>query len=371
MIQNKQRAPVRWPLLVLFCAITISTVLIGTLYYKYQRKNLLIEKQQEFSSISYLKIRQITQWRLDRINEGRFLGENTLLVKKFSEYLNNPSDLALREDIIQTLKSLTENFDYKNALLIENNGSVRLAYPDVDTIIGDHLKPLLPGIIKQREIVLTDLHKTNMVSFVHLDLVVPLIDRSKNDTLVFGLLELRVDPSQVLYPLIQSWPAPSRSAETVLLRREGGEIVYLNEVRHLKNSELTLKKPITTEKLAGALAVQGITGTIDGVDYRNVPVVAAMNKIPGTQWYMVAKMDRAEILSTMTYQMKMFVIILVLIIIAAGSFLAFVLRNQRVTFYREKYETELDRLALVKHFDYILKFANDIIILVDKVSQNR
>jgi PAS domain S-box-containing protein len=366
MIQNKQRAPVRWPLLVLFCAITISTVVIGIIYYNYQRKNLLIEKQKEFSSISYLKIRQITQWRLDRINDGRFLGDNTLLQRKFSEYLNNPSDLSLRKDIVQTLKSLTENFDYKNALLIENDGNVRLAYPAEDTIIGDHLKPLLPGIIKQREIVLTDLHKTNLVSFVHLDLVVPLIDRSKNDTLVFGLLELRVDPSQLLYPLMQSWPAPSRSAETILLKREGDEIVYLSQVRHLKNSELTLKKPITTEKLPGALAVQGITGTIDGVDYRNVPVVAAMNKIPGTQWYMVAKMDKGEILSTLTYQMKMFVIILVLIIITAGSFLAFILRNQRVAFYREKYEDELDRLALVKHFDYILKFANDIIILIDK-----
>ena len=101
--------------------------------------------------------------------------------------------------------------------------------------------------------------------------------------------------------------------------------------------------------------MKGITGTIDGIDYRNVPVVAAMNKIPGTPWYMVAKMDRDEILSELTYQMKMIIIILILIIITSGSFLGFLIRNQRVAFYREKYEAELDRLALVKHFDYILK----------------
>ena len=44
----------------------------------------------------------------------------------------------------------------------------------------------------------------------------------------------------------------------------------------------------------------------------------------------------------------------------------FLIRNQRVRFYREKYENELAHLALVKHFDYILKFANDIILLLDK-----
>jgi PAS domain S-box-containing protein len=114
------------------------------------------------------------------------------------------------------------------------------------------------------------------------------------------------------------------------------------------------------------MAVGGITGTIDGIDYRNVRVVAAMNKIPGTAWYMVTKMDRDEILSALTYQMKMILIILILVIITSGSFLAFIIRDQRVAFYREKYEAELNRLALVKHFDYILKFANDIILLIDR-----
>ena len=49
-----------------------------------------------------------------------------------------------------------------------------------------------------------------------------------------------------------------------------------------------------------------------------------------------------------------------------GLFLGFLLWNQRVLFYRERYESELNRLALFKHFDYILKFANDIIFLLDK-----
>jgi len=80
---------------------------------------------------------------------------------------------------------------------------------------------MLHGIIEQREVVLTDLHKANLARFVHLDLIVPLIDHSRNDNPVIGLLALRIDPQQILYPLLQSWPTSSKSAETLLLGRMG------------------------------------------------------------------------------------------------------------------------------------------------------
>ena len=366
MITQGKKPPVVWPLVVLFFLITVSTIIIGFVYYNYQKKTILTEKQQELSAISYLKIRQITQWRMERIGDGKFLGDNLLLVRNFSEFLKNPDKQSLRSEIQQSLKSLTETYDYKSVLLVDTAGNTRVAFPNQDTLIGYHLRPMLLGIIKQRGIVLTDLHKANLARFVHLDLIVPLIDRSKNDSLVLGLLALRIDPQQVLYPLLQSWPTPSKSAETLLIRRDGDEIVYLNELRHMKNTSLILKKPASAENLPAAMATNGFTGTIEGIDYRHVPVVAAMNKIHGTPWYMVAKMDRDEVLSSLNSQIRMIVIILILTILTSGSFLGLLIRNQRVIYYRERYENEVDRLALIKHFDYILKFANDFILLIDK-----
>ena len=366
MITQRKKPPDVWPLVVLFFMITVSAIVIGFVYYNYQKKALLTESQQELSAISYLKIRQITQWRFERIGAGKFLGDNLLLVSKFIEFLKNPDKLSLRNEVQQCLKSLTETYDYKSVLLIDTSGIARVAFPNSDTLVGDHLRPMLPGIIEQREVVLTDLHKANLARFVHLDLIVPLIDRSRNDNPVIGLLALRIDPQQILYPLLQSWPTSSKSAETLLLRKDGDEIVYLNELRHLRNTALILKKPAASENLPAAMAIRGITGTIDGIDYRNVPVVAAMNKVPGTQWYMVAKMDREEVLSSLNSQIRMIVIILILVILTSGSFLGLLIRNQRVIYYRERYENEVNRLALIKHFDYILKYANDIILLVDK-----
>lgn len=366
MDPRRKIAPAQRPLIILFSILSVSVILVGILYYNYQKENLLAKKQLELSAINDLKIKQLSQWRIERISDGEFLGGNLLMVRKLSEYIQRPTNKPLGAEILQSLKSLTVNFEYKNALLLDKNGKVRLSYPIQDTLVGDQMKLILPEIINNRRVVLTDLHRANILSYVHIDLIIPLIDQSTNDTLVLGLLAIRVDPQRNLYPMIQSWPAPSKSAESILIRKEGDDIVYLNEFRRLKNTELLIKKPIATEKLDAAMAISGVTGTVDANDYRGIPVVAAMKKVPGTQWYLIAKTDREEILSVLNKQMPMVLIIIILFILSSALSFGFLIRNQRVRYYREKYENELERLALVKHFDYILKFANDIILLLDK-----
>jgi PAS domain S-box-containing protein len=365
-MQSKKSRASSGPLLVLFLIITFLSVIFGFVYFYYQKQNLLKEKQQELSAITYLKIHQISQWRSERIGDGNYLGGNIILVKKISEYFVKSSDTQLKNDLLQSLKVLTENYDYKSVLLLDKNGKVKLSYPAEDTIEGDPLKDLLTSALEQHTVFMTDFHKTEAVKTIHLDLIVPLMYQEKGNTFVVGLMALRINPDQVLYPLLQSWPTNSKSAESLLLRREGDEIVYLNELKYIKSPQLEVKKPLSLENLPAAMAVRGVTSVIDGIDYRDVHVVASMNKIPGTQWYLVCKMDREEILSGLAKPMAMIGTIILLVIISAGSFLGILLRNQRVAYYRAKYENELNRLALVKHFDYILKYANDIIILIDE-----
>jgi PAS domain S-box-containing protein len=366
MNSQVEKPPISWPLIILFLIIMVSVGIAGITYYNNQKETLLSEKLQELSAISDLKIRQITQWRFERMANGKFLGDNIMLVQKYSDYLNHVADKRSSDITLQSLKSLTENFDYSSAILTGKRGDVRLSFPLKDSLMGDNLKSQLPGIELEGKVVMTDLYIDSTINYAHLDLIVPLIDRTLNDTLVQGLLVLRIDPKRVLYPMIQSWPTPSRSAETLIVRKEGDEIVYLNELRHQKGTELSIRKPDSEVNLPAAMAFRGIRGTIDGIDYRNVRVVASMKKIPGTQWFMVAKIDREEIFSILSSQTRLIFTVLVLFMATVSLFLGFILWKQRVRFYREMYESELNRLALFKHFDYILKFANDIILLLDR-----
>ena len=317
-INLKHKPAIPWQLIVLWVIFSAGAIVGGIWYYEYQKKELLTDSLKALSTISDLKIKQITQWRRERTSDGLFLSHNISIARNFSQYLHHPEDRKLRGYLINDLKSLSENYDYRNVIFVDKSCDVLLFYPNQDTIIGDYLMPKLPQFIRDGNVVLTDFHQTGKVSFVHLDLIVPL--RLPGDTTVFGLLVLRIDPYKVLYPLIKSWPVASKTSEALLFRREGDEIVYLNDLRYAENAEMIQRRPVTMEKLPAAMALQGIRETTDGIDYRGVHVIAAMNKVPESMWYMVAKVDRAEVVETLKRQGSMVLIVVALILLTTDFF---------------------------------------------------
>ncbi len=353
------------PFIILFLVISTGSILIGVLYYKSQKKNLLETSMQELSTITDMKVRQVTQWRQERIGDGTFLSENISLIRQFSGYLKNMHDRKLHDDLIGDLHGIIGNYDYKNALFIDRDLNVRLFYPDLDTVIGNYLKPRLPDILKKRKVLLTDLHHTGKVSFVHLDLIVPLKGPEQKDTSIIGILILRIDPDKILFPLIQSWPVKSNTSESFIFNRENDSIVYLSELRYLSNASLNFKKSVTEEKLASAMALRGYIETSDAIDYRGVPVFASMKKVPESPWFLLAKTDRDEIYKSLRDQLKFVIIIIVLMIITSLFLCGLLVWQQRLRYYRSKFESEKERQVLEKRYNYILKFANDLILILD------
>ncbi|MZP54731.1 MAG: PAS domain S-box protein [Bacteroidales bacterium] len=365
MNSQKQKTAVPWPLIVLFLILSAASIVVGIIFYQSQKKNLLINSTKELSAIADLKAKQIIQWRSERIADGSNFRQNTILMQQFSDFLRDRKNKKLKADLIQYLKGLTENYDYRDALFVNSDCQPVLYFPDKDTIIGDYLASHLPDYIKAGNITLTDLHQTEKVSIIHLDLVIPMKGPDTTDTSAFGALVLRIDPKRVFYPILQSWPSATITSEAILFHQEGDEILYLNELRYMPKANLTLKKSITEENLAEVQALLGMRQTTNAVDYRGVKVIAAMKKIPGSPWFLVAKTDRNEVFSSLKDNFRLILIVIVLFNLTTASFLGFLWWIQRVRYYREKYEAELERMALVRHFDYILKYANDIILLLD------
>lgn len=85
------------------------------------------------------------------------------------------------------------------------------------------------------------------------------------------------------------------TGEFVLARREDDRIVWLLKHRH---QDVETPEPIPFDSgLAEpmCLALSGESGTIQGLDYRGVEVLAAYEFVRGVNWGVVAKIDIAEI----------------------------------------------------------------------------
>ncbi|MCX7825745.1 MAG: hypothetical protein N2689_09325, partial [Verrucomicrobiae bacterium] len=166
----------------------------------------------------------------------------------------------------------------------------------------------IADVLRDPRVQMTDLHRGDSGD-IHLNLAIPVFalpnpHASESSRVQRGdptdaqpfppllaVLLLELDPGRFLYPLIQSWPVPSQTAETLLVRRDGGDALFLNELRHRTNTALSFRVPLTGANVPAVWAALGQVGTREGLDYRGVPVLAAVRAVPDSPWFMVAKVD--------------------------------------------------------------------------------
>jgi two-component system, cell cycle sensor histidine kinase and response regulator CckA len=363
-IRPSSRA-IPWFLVVMFIFFVIFTLIAGFLFYQRQQRQIKSEAQNYLAAIADLKVNQIVQWRHERVADGMLLLNNPPLIKAAEEYLRYPGRSERKQELFTVMNSFKLKAGYESSILLDAKGKVRLAVSPYGNTIGAQAQVQFEEVLKQRKVILSDLHISGPFPFAHMDLMIPLFSPNRIDSSLIGVIMLRIDPKANLFPLILSWPTPSKTSETLLFEQDGDSIVYLNELRHQKNTTLTLRLPISIEQLPASMAVRGIERVVEGIDYRGIPVFAALRHINDSPWYMNAKVDKEEIYEPLHTQAWNIITGMLLLILSAGSIVGFWWRNQHVKFYRERYADELERQALLKHFDYVIKYANDSVLLID------
>jgi hypothetical protein len=80
-----------------------------------------------------------------------------------------------------------------------------------------------------------------------------------------GVLAMDIDPAIYRYPSLSRWPISSRTADTLLVRKDGDDVLFLNEVRFQKNAPFNLRVPLTKTDAPTVKAVLGHRGIAHGV----------------------------------------------------------------------------------------------------------
>ena len=114
---------------------------------------------------------------------------------------------------------------------------------------------------------------------------------------ILCVLVINIDLESEFYPLLKAAPTFYKTAETLLVRKEGAEVLYLNELDNVKGSALKLKRPLSDKNLPAAKALrEGNFNFFEGVDYRGVKVFSTAGSVIGTNWTVLTKIDRSAIL---------------------------------------------------------------------------
>jgi PAS domain S-box-containing protein len=359
--QKYSRSPSK--LIILYILITIFVVILGIRYYFVQKEEIRNEKYYGLSVIADLKIKLITNWRSERIGDITAISKSKLFTSILKKWFENPVDTNLKNTITSQLVAFYNYYEYGNIFLFDTNYIIKIALDKKADYFNKIISQDVRNSFDRKVPVITNIHFDEFGE-VAMDVLAPLFDGNQ----FLGGIILRLFPSKFLFPLIQSWPTVSESSETLLITRDGDEVVYINELRHKKNTALKLKYKIDSSniKIPAVQAMMGKEGFVEGIDYRSIPVLSYIKKVPDSQWYIIAKVDLDEIYAPLNEKTITISIIIGLILVSIGIGFIWVWTNQKKSIRIQHLEEEKKHQALIKHFDYIVKYANDIFLLTDK-----
>ncbi|KAF0164165.1 MAG: hypothetical protein FD157_2530 [Rhodocyclaceae bacterium] len=353
---------------VLLAVLALAIAISGFVAFEIQQEPLKHEAKQRLGRIADRKVQGVNAWLREQWRDGYAVGRNQFLGDSVARWLESGARPdATRDRIEQYFSELITAHTYDGLVLFDRHGEPKLAIgPHAEVSAKDRARAA--EAFRSSQISQSDFEvvKSEGESAIVVDLYVPLLAAGRETVGTAAVLMIRTNAPAFIYPQIQEWPVFSASAEALLVRREGDQVAFLTTPRGRKDAPLGLKLPLNRHDLPAAMAVQGKEGEVEGVDYDGVPVVAALRRIPDSPWHLVAKIDAAEAHAPVRELALTFAVIGALAFFGAGAAVLFWWRAQRAHYRAREADAKAERQALVGHFDYLAKFANDSITLADE-----
>jgi diguanylate cyclase (GGDEF)-like protein/PAS domain S-box-containing protein len=321
-------------LVLIFASLALVAPLVALGIFKGYGPELERGAYADLQTITDLKIQQIELWLAERRGDAEVLGIDQVLAERIAKMPRRPEDKHLRRLVRARLSAVQRTFGYESVLLLGEKAEKDepLLVLGEQRALSVRTKGLLPVALQTGQ-----MQSSGMYSDEHgearLDIVAPLVPDEFSKEAV-AVIVLRANLGKFLLPMVEKWPGKSLSAETLLVRQADRTITYLNRWRYPANRDE--KEHRGYEQLAAeeglvvtAAARENQRGTIQGVDYRGEPVFAAYGPIAGTEWHLVSKIDRSEVLAPLWTLIYWVSVVILLATATVGLVLVLLWRQQQ------------------------------------------
>lgn len=335
--------------LFLFLSLLICLIFLGGYkLYKNERETLYQEQSADLMAIAQLKISELEQWKKERIGNAHVISHLPLMIN----YFNN----IKHENFDTLIKDIIKVYNYDAIFLSSPQGKLLYSMGSELTDFDKETSLKIQAANEKKTVQVTDFYFCNLEQKIHYDIIAPIKNEGEK---IISYIIFRINPKDYIYPLIQSWPTKSKSSETLLLREYKDSVLFLNELRHIKNTALKLKIPLSKTDVPAVQAVMGYRGILEGTDYRGVHVLAYVSPVPKSDWYMVSKTDYNEIFADMRFKLLAIGASSVLIIILLIAMVAYFYNSRQKNIYKTLLQTQ-------EEFKTTLYSIGDAVITTDR-----
>ncbi|MDD5765531.1 MAG: PAS domain S-box protein, partial [Candidatus Marinimicrobia bacterium] len=355
------------PFILLFFAMSLLIVLGGRIYYRNKVRTILAEKHDALKTISDLKTDQIVNWLRERKSDALSVATSPFFSQAVNTWIiNGESDHDLQKKIMARLQIVQGQHRYADILIATPQGKLLLALEPQRRRLDPITAKQIAIACKTGTVHFTDFYYCPLHKRVHLDFIAPIANPGNKP---LAVLILRNAPEEFLYPLIQKWPTPSKTAETLIVRQEGDSVLFLNNLRYNPTAALRMHISTADTNTPAVRAVLGQAGIFEGKDYRGIRVLSHIGTVPETNWFLIAKIDRQEIYSDLNTELRFVSVLIVILLVMVAAGMALIYNHRQRGVYHALYIEEKSRFAVQEEFRTTLYSIGDAVITTDRLGR--
>jgi len=332
-----------------FLVLALVAAALGFIVYRDQARDVRYRAGEELTAVRVLKASELAGWQADQLDDAGALADDPVLSETLERWIDAgqpyPAPFLVRS-LVSTHQTMHE---YSRIAVLDPSLHTVYSSPSGLPRLGAYTRRLAAEAVRTDKVVFSDFFVDGRGNLA-LQYVAPIRDASPSPDRTLGVYVLSVDPFETVLADLATWPTPGVSGETLLVERRGDEVLYLTPSRVEGGGALAVRRPADTPRLAGAMAVRGAIGVVDGVDYRGTPVLASVGPVPGTPWYLVARMDARAVSAQLRVSALATFAVVVGVILVGGLLLIFFWSWRESRQMRLLYAAERDLRASEEHF---------------------
>jgi len=241
---------------------------------------------RQIEAVADARALALASWLEARLAQAHFARSSALWAALYRRW-HEQGDAAARDQLLARVVEMRKAFGDRRALVLDERGDIVAAEAGAPAAPPRALRAAALRAMASGEVQHTDGDRVDgLPGSLAFDVVAPLIATGRPAT---AAVVLQLDSQDVIRPVSRPWPVASRTAATLLVRREGDRLVGVFGKHSL---------PLAAPDLLAARAIRGelpFGRAGSGTDFRGTSVLGAVRPVAGTDWYLVAKVDSSEV----------------------------------------------------------------------------
>jgi PAS domain S-box-containing protein len=350
--------PLRYLIYFLIIAFIIS--IAGYLFYLQRKMELEENLSRHILAIKEIKLEQIEREQLQRKNVLESFLNLPEVNQNLVNILTTGKIFRHEKKISQWADDLINNLGFSSINIFNQKAELFYSSDDAYNIRQNFLQQELAVILEK-----DSTSTSNMYVSDNRYLVQAVASQIRYKGEIKGYIWAEFSFFEFLHPIMFYSRQEPGDVEFILFKVDSDIAFLLKDFSEDIRSEL-LTLPLNADDKETLRSVLGEKDLVKGLNFRGTKNFVSVKTIAGTDWTLITKIDEQKIISSLENTAYAIFSIVILLIILSASITYAIWKRSRLHFLSKTFRLQKEKDALSQRYTSLTKYANDMILSVDR-----